>query len=510
MDDAALRESLQELYEHAPCGYVFTRPDGAFLRVNDTFLEMTGYGREELLGGRRFQELLTPPGRIFYENQYAPLLRLQGYVREVALDLRRPTREPLPVIVNSVQRSDDSGQPLLVASTIFDATHRRTYERELLVARRRAEQLAVVVTEAGDAILTATPDGVVQSSNPGAKRLFAAADARIVGRGLADLLPTLQPDAEGRRVERELRSGRTVRLEGLARRPDGERVEVSIGLAPHMGLLGELDSISAIVRDVSEQARTQRKLDEDRDAFLATLSHDLKNPLTGIVGYAQMLARRIGRTEAPEWLPRGLGQIETNAHRTIAMLDELLDLARLRMGLTLQLERRPTDLVGLAGAAVAAHQTLAEKHLVELRTALPALVGVWDRFRLARVLDNLLGNAIKYSPSGGPVHVTVDRQGQTAVLAVADQGIGIPAEEVPLVLERFTRASNAVGFLGTGVGLWSVNHLVRAHGGELAIESEEGVGTTVTVRLPLEPPKDDEPAARDGTNGDKTPEGVAG
>jgi signal transduction histidine kinase len=200
-----------------------------------------------------------------------------------------------------------------------------------------------------------------------------------------------------------------------------------------------------------------------------------------------MLTRRAARTVAPGWLPPGLQQIEANARRMVAMLDELLDLAQLRMGRGLALDRRPVDLVALVGAAVAAHQATTEKHRIELRAVPSALVGAWDRNRVARVLDNLLSNAVKYSPEGGEVVVTVARDGSSARLAVIDRGIGIPAAELPRVVERFTRASNAAGVVGTGVGLWSVQHLVAAHGGEVVIESEEGVGTQVTVRLPLEP-----------------------
>src|SRR3712207_1195727 len=117
MNDDLLHESLEELYEDAPCGFVLTRPDGAIVRVNRTFLAWTGYEPGELLSGRRFQDLLTVPGKMFYENQYAPLLRMQGVVKEVAFDLLCRGREPLPVLVNAVQRTDADGRPVLIAST---------------------------------------------------------------------------------------------------------------------------------------------------------------------------------------------------------------------------------------------------------------------------------------------------------------------------------------------------------------------------------------------------------
>ena len=101
LSDDVLREALQELYEQAPCGFIITLPDGTFTRVNQTFLGLTGYEQHELVSAARFQDLLTLPSMVFYENQYAPLLRMQGAVKEVAFDLRRKGRSPLPVLLNS-------------------------------------------------------------------------------------------------------------------------------------------------------------------------------------------------------------------------------------------------------------------------------------------------------------------------------------------------------------------------------------------------------------------------
>jgi serine/threonine-protein kinase RsbW len=128
-------ENAEELYEHAPCGYLSTLPDGTICRVNRTFLAWTGHTREELVGARRFQDLLTAGGRIYHETHYAPLLRMQGTVREIALDVVRADGRRLPVLVNSVLTTDDDGAPRLVRTTVFNATDRRRYERELLRAR---------------------------------------------------------------------------------------------------------------------------------------------------------------------------------------------------------------------------------------------------------------------------------------------------------------------------------------------------------------------------------------
>jgi PAS domain S-box-containing protein len=134
-----LRETVDEQFEHAPCGYLATLPDGTIVQANQTFLEWVGGSREQLVSSsRRFQDLLTLPGKIYHDTHYAPLLQMQGAVKEVAFDLLRPEKEPLPVIVNASLKRDAAGQPLLTRITVFDATDRRTYERVLLLARRKA------------------------------------------------------------------------------------------------------------------------------------------------------------------------------------------------------------------------------------------------------------------------------------------------------------------------------------------------------------------------------------
>ena len=137
-----LDESADDLFETAPCGYLTTALDGSILRVNRTFEELTGRKRAELLG-TRFQDLLTPGGQIYHETHYAPLLRMQGSVREIAIEIVRSDGSNVPAFVNAVVRHDNAGQPRVIRTTVFDATDRRRYEQELLKARRREHEVAL-------------------------------------------------------------------------------------------------------------------------------------------------------------------------------------------------------------------------------------------------------------------------------------------------------------------------------------------------------------------------------
>jgi PAS domain S-box-containing protein len=140
-DFVLLEETADDLYEHAPCGYVSTTPDGTIVRVNQTFVDWTGHPRELLLTSR-IQTFLAIGSRIYYETHYAPLLAMQREVREIALEFQRADGHVLPVLVNARQRLDAGGTPVFTRLTIFDASDRRRYERELLLARRKAERVA--------------------------------------------------------------------------------------------------------------------------------------------------------------------------------------------------------------------------------------------------------------------------------------------------------------------------------------------------------------------------------
>ncbi|HEX2255851.1 MAG TPA: ATP-binding protein [Afifellaceae bacterium] len=143
VDWRALEESAEDLYEAAPCGYFSTLPNGQFVKINRTFLDWTGFNRESLLTGRRFQDLLTVAGKIYHDTHFGPLLQMQGRVSEIAFDIVCHDGRTLPVLVNAVEMKDEAGKPLLNRVTIFDATDRRAYERELLAARRKAEEIAL-------------------------------------------------------------------------------------------------------------------------------------------------------------------------------------------------------------------------------------------------------------------------------------------------------------------------------------------------------------------------------
>jgi sigma-B regulation protein RsbU (phosphoserine phosphatase) len=175
----ALLEDAEQLYERAPCGYLSTAPDGTITKVNATFLALTGYTRTELIGRRRFVDLLTGGGRIYHETHYAPMLRMQGSARQIALDLVRADGRRLPALVNAVLERDETGEPVVIRTAVFDATDRREYERELLHAKRRAEASEAQAT----ALARTLQQTLIPPVPPNVPGLDVAAAFRPAGTG---------------------------------------------------------------------------------------------------------------------------------------------------------------------------------------------------------------------------------------------------------------------------------------------------------------------------------------
>lgn len=473
LTEEAWRASLADLYEHGPCGYLFTHIDGVILQANRTLLDWTGLAIDDLAGKRRFQDLLTLPGKIFYENQFFPLLRLQGSIKEVAFDLVREGGEPLPVLVSSMLRNNDAGEPYMVASAIFDASDRRAYEQELLRSRKSAEQLASIVRFSSDAIVGISPTGMIQTWNGAASTMFGYAEQQIVGTSLVDILVPGGNQTDWPGILGKLGEGHSIQLEMVGRGADDVRVDVSAGFTPHLDLLGRVESVSVIMRDIAER----REIERIQQEFLAVTVHELRSPLTGIKGNAQLMKRR------EEYSNRSVDAIISETGRLERFINDLLLASQIQND-RLALAQEELDLVATARGAI---DSLGREDAgIRFHSDSSPVMVYADPHRLSQVLVNLLTNAIKYSPKGAGVTVRVGRTGGKACVSVEDQGVGIPADALPHVFDRFFRVGNTSGQVqGLGLGLYISRRIVDAHGGQIEVESQPARGSTFTVKLPL-------------------------
>jgi PAS domain S-box-containing protein len=246
------------------------------------------------------------------------------------------------------------------------------------------------------------------------------------------------------------------------------------------------EALARQARQLRLQNEAMRELDRQKDEFIGLVSHELRTPLTSIIGYAELLL-----DERARGLDSGqfLAVIERNAHRLMRLVGDLLFLSGISSG-QLSMEFRSADLAEVAAYAVAQQRPEALRKHIDLRlsaTDVPRFT--FDPVRASQLLDNLLSNAVKFTPDGGRVEVRLGVDGDRAVLAVADTGIGIADTDRRRVFERFFRTATVTrqAIPGTGLGLAISKAIVEAHQGTITVDSEEGRGSTFKIRLPLRP-----------------------
>jgi PAS domain S-box-containing protein len=393
------------------------------------------------------------------------------------------------------------------------ADERRLHDA--LAGEHRAGMFRALWEMAAEPMALLDRDGVVLVVNSAYLDLYAYAPEDVMGHNFTTTFVEEQRRAafdEYHAVFEDPTPSAT--LEGRVRRKDGtERVvEISVGFIVDGG--GHRAAMLNVLRDVTERRRSEElahHVEQDRallfaiehtarvdaeqalkvrDELLATIAHDLLNSMTALRGSAQLLRRRVERLGADTAL--GLASlaltIEATSDQVSVQLGELLDTAVGGTREKANLVRQPVDLVVLVREVLAAYTAPLAAHPLRFETQEQALIGLWDREQLRRMLANLLMNAVKYSADGTEVLVQVSRDSdRIAVLEVCDRGVGIAAADLPHVFERYYRGASATGSVaGSGLGLASVLHTVEQLGGTIAVESKEADGSRFTVRLPLE------------------------
>ena len=242
----------------------------------------------------------------------------------------------------------------------------------------------------------------------------------------------------------------------------------------------------ALLANEQASRREAEAANRAKDVFLATLSHEMRTPLNAIVGWLSILRHEAAE---PRHFQEGLKVIERNTMAQVQLIDDVLDVSRIVSG-KLRVDIRPCELADVINAGVNAMRTAAEARGITLDLRLdPSASGAWcDSVRIQQVVWNLVSNAVKFTPKGGRVDVTLSREKSSFQIQVSDTGQGISPELLPHVFDRFRQADSSTRrkFAGLGLGLSIVKYIVEAHGGTVEATSPgEGKGSTFTVRLPI-------------------------
>jgi PAS domain S-box-containing protein len=480
-------EQLRLIVDAVPVLVSYLDREQRYRFNNRAYEEWFGHSREEVYG-RHIRDIVG-------EEAYAAI---RGYLetvlsgQPVSYESLLPYKDggPRYVMATYIPHLDVRGEVRGLIALVNDMTPRRRAEEErerLLVENQlRAAELHSVISSMAEGVIIYGLGGEIILMNPMAGEItgHSPEDQQLSLPDRLRLLGAEKPGgepfpADETPVARAL-SGETV--QGVAmvmHRQDGRSMWVTSSAAPIRGADGSILGAVATYADTTQL----RELQEQAEELVRAVSHDLRTPLTSIQGYAQLLQRMLKGVEAEGRLALSTQHILASARRMNAMIQDLVDSARLESG-QVPVHPRPVDLSSLLEALLEdAGKALAPNRIV---VRIPEGLGLVeaDPLGLERILINLLTNALKYSADDADVTLTAQREGPMVSVAVEDRGEGIPPEELPHLFDRFYRTKEARYAQGLGLGLYITRKLVEAHGGELTVESRPGEGSIFRFTLP--------------------------
>ncbi len=478
---------------------ITTDPEARITDLNEVAERLTGWPRNEALGQplERVFNIVNEVTRRSVENPATRALR-EGIIVGLANHtvLVKKDGSECPIDDSAAPIRNEQGEVSGCVLIFRDVTAQRLIEREKANQLITARLLAAIVESSDDAIISKSLEGIIQSWNAAAERLFGFTAEEAVGRHISLVIPP-ERLAEEDQIIASLKEGKRIdHFETERVRKDGRRIVVSLTISPIKDDSGNVVGASKIVRDVTERKRLTDDLqrlaadlsaaDQRKNEFLATLAHELRNPLAPMSNMLEVL-KRAG--DDGEVVKRAHDTIERQLNQRVRLVDDLLDLNRITHD-RLELRRTEVELSSVIQQAVEVARPLIDAADQELIVDLPEepIHLNADRVRLAQVFGNLLNNSCKYTEPNGTITLSAKEMDGEVVVTVKDNGAGIPHDKIDSIFDMFMQVdrSSERSQEGLGIGLTLVRRLVQMHGGSIEARSDgEGHGSEFIVRLPV-------------------------
>lgn len=359
-------------------------------------------------------------------------------------------------------------------------TSRLAVSLAVLEARDQIRLQSAALESAADAIVITDADRRVQWVNPAFCSLTGYQSSEASSLQMRSLV---NDEVEYQRLSglmEAARRGRPERIETVGVRKDGSRYFESVSVTRVEGDEPDTERFVWLTQDITERMQ----LEQLKSSFVATVSHELRTPLTSIIGFTDLMAQ-MSTGQLSERGSELVRKVRGHSIHMKQLVEELLEVSMMQSE-GLRLLKRPNDLEQVVRVYVdAVERTPDHRVSVDIPDDLPLCV--CDAERLGRAVGNLVSNAVKYSPNGGPVDVKVRTLEGDAVISVADKGVGLAPEDLPRLFDRFTQGdmSSTRSYGGMGLGLFVADQIVKAHGGNIEVESSLGKGSTFTIRFPM-------------------------
>ena len=407
-------------------------------------------------------------------------------VHDVYIDFRFPEGRRVEVIGNAAPLFDASGAVRGAVGAFIDVSDRNRAER----AQRESEEFNRTIIESSpDCVKVLDLDGRLLMINESGRRLLEIDEVTpLYGQDWRVVWPRIAT-REGGDTLAQAKAGRTCRFEEFHSTFKGTRKWWDVIVTPMRGSDGKIVRILSVSRDITDRKQVEdalRDADRRKDEFIATLAHELRNPLAPLRSGLLVLRKSHETGETAKHVEQ---MMERQVNHLVRLVDDLMDVSRITHG-RINLKKEPADLGAAIRQAAEMTREPAEASGLELKLMLPAepLTLDADPARLTQVFGNLLDNAVKYTPAGGRVEISAERRDGEAIVTVADTGVGIQAEMLPRVFDLFTQIDATLAWTrgGLGIGLALVRNIVQLHGGDVEAHSDgEGLGSRFIVHLPL-------------------------
>jgi len=457
--------------------------EGIITSWNPAAERMFGYSEAEALG--RHISLIIPPDRLSEEELIISRIARGNKVNHFETVRMTKGGHQIPISVTVSPVTDQSGKIIGASKIVRDIT---IYKK----ANEKQGMLAAIVDSSDDTIISKTLDGVITSWNKAAEKMFGYTEQEIIGQHISIIIPRERIQEEAFIIG-EVSAGRKLdHFHTVRQAKDGRQIPISLSISPIVDDTGKIIGASKIARDITEQLNAEEEkarlfeqvkaLNDKKDEFIGLASHELKTPLTSISGYLQLLSTMITDEKAQRFVSKTRLQVK----KLSILVSDLLDISKIEAGKL----RFAVELFDIRQVLVDIIELFSHgnnNYRITLETDLTELQVSGDPNRIEQVINNLLTNAIRYSPGTDQVIIYLVKEAGNVKVGIRDFGVGIASEKLEDIFSRFYRVDEAnPNISGLGIGLYLSHEIITRHHGNIWAESEPGVGSTFWFTLPLE------------------------